>query len=511
VVAAPHRRALVYLLIGAALVLSGVAFLTGPGPQSASPGPAPARHALPAAEVVAELPPDGGPHFNRLVHEQSPYLLQHAANPVNWFPWGPEAFARARREDKPIFLSVGYSTCYWCHVMMRESFEDEQVAALLNEHFVAIKVDREQRPDVDKVYMQFTTYLTGQGGWPNSVWLTPDGRPWFAGTYFPPEDRPGMAGFKTVLLQLEETWRGRREEVEQHAEAWATLLKRLSAPERFRSNVPLGWDLVNGALDALRQDFDPRHGGFGGAPKFPPHGALRLLLHEFRRTREEGLLEMATGTLSAVAKGGIRDHLGGGFHRYATDDQWRVPHFEKMLYDNALLVRAFVDAYLLTGEDLYRRAAAETCDWVLREMTDEGSGFHSAVDAESEGREGKFYLWTMEETLEVLGPEVGELFCRAYGVKRGGNFHHEATERRSGASILFMEKAPGELSAEEDIPRAELRERLDDARARLRRRRASRERPHVDDKVLADWNGLMIGSLAHAGRHLNEPAYTAAA
>jgi uncharacterized protein YyaL (SSP411 family) len=466
---------------------------------------------LPSPEEIAKLAPDGGPEFNRLIHERSPYLLQHARNPVDWYPWGEEAFGRARREDKTVFLSIGYSTCHWCHVMERESFEREDVAALLNQDFVAIKVDREERPDIDEIYMLATQLLTGTGGWPNSLWLTPDGRPWFAGTYFPPEDHPGRPGFMTVLRHLAHFWRTRRDDVEAQADQLADAVRRASSAPPAEGASELNRGLVQEAIRQLRDAFDPRFGGFGGAPKFPPHNALSLLLHEYQRTRDSGLLEVITRTLDAMARGGIRDHVGGGFHRYATDAEWFLPHFEKMLYDNALLSRAYVDAYSLTGSDEYRRAALGTYEWVLQDMTDEAGGFYSALDADSEGQEGRFYVWTRAGILDVLGPDDGDLFCRIYHVEDAGNFADEATGRRHPSNILHLSRPLEQTAKALGVPEEDLTSRLAAARDRLLERRSRRVWPHLDDKVLASWNGLMIGSLAHAGRCLDEPRYTEAA
>ena len=471
-----------------------------------------ARAALPSAEEIAKLPPDGGDEFNRLIHQKSPYLLQHARNPVNWFSWGEEAFARARAEGKPVFLSVGYSTCYWCHVMERESFERDDVAAILNEHFIAIKVDREERPDVDDIYMTATHLMTGSGGWPNSVWMTPDGRPFFAGTYFPREDAGGRTGFKTILNALAEAWETRRDDVEAQADRISDAM-RASAD----SMLPPGGTgepdltLVERAISELRLNFDTEWGGFGSAPKFPPHMSLRLLLYQYERTGRDGDLALATDTLDAMARGGIRDHVGGGFHRYSTDRQWLVPHFEKMLYDNAQLLRAYVDAYRLTGDEAYRRVADEICGWVLREMQRPGGGFYSALDAESEGEEGKFYVWTRDEIVDALGEGEGDLFARVYGVTAKGNFLDARSGKRTGANVLHLPERPADVAQEESVSVDQLRERLDAARTSLLARRAQRARPHLDDKVLAAWNGLMIGALAHAGRHLETPRYTAAA
>lgn len=457
------------------------------------------------------LPPDGGPDSNRLIHEKSPYLLQHARNPVDWYPWGEEAFARAREEDKPIFLSVGYSTCHWCHVMERESFEKEDVAEVLNANFIPIKVDREERPDIDETYMNATQLLTGGGGWPNSVWLTPGGKPWYAGTYFPPEDRFGRPGFKTLLKRLAEIWKTRRQEVEEQADRLSETMAKASSGVDGTGDGELSHDLIENALRVLRDSFDPRMGGFGGAPKFPPHSSLCLLIHQFRRTQDQSILEMVTRTLDAMSLGGIHDHIGGGFHRYSTDAQWFLPHFEKMLYDNAQLSRAYVDAYLLTRDEEYRRYAEDVYSWVLRDMTGPEGGFYSALDADSEGEEGKFYLWSRAEILEVLGEEEGELFCRVYGVEEDGNFRDETTGTRPGTSILYLQRSIDLNARAEGIPEEELRSRLEGARRKLLERRNERIWPRLDDKILTGWNGLMVESLAYAGRHLRNPEYTPAA
>ena len=453
------------------------------------------------ADQIAKLPPDGGAEFNRLIHESSPYLLQHASNPVDWYPWGPEALAKAKEQDKPIFLSVGYSACRWCHVMERESFSRTDVADILNKHYIAIKVDREERPDVDKVYMLATQMLTGSGGWPNSLWLTPDGKPWHAGTYFPREDSVNRRGFKTVLTQLAETWRNRRKDVDAQAESVAAHMRKYASATQAKSASKLDYELLSAATEQLSRSFDSRHGGFGGAPKFPPHDTLALLFHEYRRTKDKALLQMATATLDAMALGGIHDHLGGGFHRYSTDEKWFLPHFEKMLYDNAQLARAYVDAYLFTGNDRYKQVAAGVYECVLREMTDEDGAFHSAFDAESEGEEGKFYLWRRKEILDILGAEQGQVFCNVYGVEDEGNFRDEASGDKPGTNILHLR---------EPIP-IELSERLLANRGELLARRNLRIWPHLDDKVLTSWNALMIASMAYGGQHLKEPRYTASA
>jgi hypothetical protein len=467
---------------------------------------------LPQVEEIAKLPPDGGSEFNRLIHEKSPYLLQHARNPVDWYPWGEEAFEKARKEDKPIFLSVGYSTCHWCHVMEEDSFDHREVADILNRYYISIKVDREERPDIDEIYMNATQLITNKGGgWPNSVWLLPDKRPWYAGTFFPREDIQGQPGFKTVLLGLAEFWRHRRQEVIKQAGQLTEVLKRISDVKHLERTGEPSRELVSAAIAAMEEAFDEEHGGFGNAPKFPPHSSLSLLFYEYRRTEDARLLHMATRTLDAIAKGGIHDHIGGGFHRYSTDSRWLLPHFEKMLYDNTQLARSFVDGFLATGNRDYREAAADIFGWISREMKDKRGGFYSALDADSEGVEGKYYFWTHDEVVAVLGEREGELLCRAYNVKPEGNFREEATGKARGSNILHRTRSFRELADEEGIPEDEFRSRLADARHKLLQRRNMRVRPHLDDKVLTDWNGLLIGSLAYAGKSLGESSYIKAA
>ena len=484
-------------------------------------------------------------YTNSLIREKSPYLLQHAHNPVDWRPWGPEALDKARREDKCIFLSIGYSTCHWCHVMETESFEDPAVAVVLNEHFVPVKVDREERPDLDEIYMAATQLFTGRGGWPNSLWLLPDGRPWYAGTYFPPEDRGGLPGFKRLLGQLASFWRDRRADVERQAEELAQSMKAISLTGESAAAGRFDRAVVDRAIDQMRGDFDSIHGGFGSAPKFPPHAALRLMLHELNMGQApspagvgqappsasvvqapspansgpqarpaaphaDELLSMLTATLDAIARGGIRDHLGGGFHRYATDERWFVPHFEKMLYDNAQLAWAYARAWQITGEPAFRRAATDACDWLLRDMTDPDGAFYSALDADSEGVEGKFYVWTRKEIVDVLGPDEADLFCRVYGIEENGNFRDETVGRFSGANIAYLRASLASLAKAEQF-KEDWPVRLEAARRKLLEARNRRVPPHRDDKVLADWNGLMIGALACAGKMFQEPRYVQAA
>ncbi|UCF81673.1 MAG: DUF255 domain-containing protein [Acidobacteriota bacterium] len=452
---------------------------------------------------------------NHLIHEKSPYLLQHAYNPVDWHPWGEEAFEKARKEDKPVFLSVGYSACHWCHVMERESFENEEVAKILNEHFVSVKVDREERPDVDNLYMAAVQMMTRSGGWPMTVVMTPDGKPFFGGTYFPPDDRAGRRGFKSIMLELAEAWRNNRDEVAAVAERTAAALKQRLTPDEsgadeggeMRGEAVLDSTLVGDIVDGLARRFDPRNGGFGSRPKFPPHNFFPVLFSEYRRTREKETLEMATLTLDAMALGGIHDHLGGGFHRYSTDSHWLVPHFEKMLYDNAQLLRAYAEGWSVTKNGRYRGAARGIVAWLDREMTHEEGGFYSTLDADSEGEEGKYYVWDYDEILKILGEEEGKFFAKIYNAEPAGNFREEAAGEDTGRNILHLTEGPDEAAARLGTEPKELEARLAEAREKLLERRATRVRPALDDKVLASWNALMIGALAHAGKTFDEPGY----
>jgi uncharacterized protein YyaL (SSP411 family) len=440
---------------------------------------------------------------NRLAGETSPYLLQHAHNPVDWWPWGDAAFAKARREGKPVFLSIGYSSCHWCHVMEKESFENASVADLLNEHFVSIKVDREERPDVDDVYMTAVQLTTGRGGWPLSAFLLPDGKPFFAGTYFPPEDRHGRAGFRTLLLRIAQAWGNERAALEESARRIADEVARAADPAAGRSAQPPGREalLLPGA--ALARAFDAQHGGFGVAPKFPPHLALEWLLSR-GASGDAAALAHAIGTLDGMALGGIRDHLGGGFHRYSTDAEWLLPHFEKMLTDNAQLLGVYARAFAVTGDPLYAEVARETGDYLLRDMRGTEGGFYAATDADSEGEEGKYFCWDPSQIREVLGTgDDAKDFCEWYEVREGGNFAEEATGHRTGASVLHLSKkissSPG---AEARL--APLRRKLLDARAK-------RIPPALDDKRVAGWNALAVSGFAVAARALGEPRYLDAA
>ncbi len=421
--------------------------------------------------------------MNRLAQETSPYLLQHADNPVDWYAWTDEAFERARAEGKPILLSVGYAACHWCHVMEHESFEDEETAALMNERFVCVKVDREERPDVDGLYMEAVVSMSGQGGWPMTVFLTPDGRPFWGGTYFPPEPRLGLPSFRQVLLAIDETYRTRRDDLERQAEELVGLLRK--AAERDPSPDPLTTSLLTGAVSTLERQFDPVHGGFGGAPKFPPSATLELLL----RLEGDGALSMARKTLDRMAAGGMYDQLGGGFHRYSVDAIWLVPHFEKMLYDNALLASVYLHAWAMTGDGGYRRVVEETLDYLVRDMRLPEGGFASAQDADTLGEEGLTYIWTPDEIEAVLAPEDAANAIQRFGVTPGGNFE--------GRNILFVSDPSVELSPE--------------ARAALLAARARRPQPLRDDKALAGWNGLALAAFAEAARRLERHDYLVAA
>jgi uncharacterized protein YyaL (SSP411 family) len=438
---------------------------------------------------------------NKLAHETSPYLLQHRNNPVDWHPWGLEALQRSKNEGKPIFLSIGYSACHWCHVMEHESFENEAIAKLMNEHFVNIKVDREERPDLDHIYMSAVQLLTGRGGWPMSVFLTPDLQPFYGGTYWPPSSRMGMPGFDQVLLAVADAWKNRKAQAMEHA---AELTENIAAYGALpQSKEPLSGDWLQKAGAALERQFDFGHGGFGGAPKFPHPMDLQVLLRVWAKTKRQGVLDMVKTTLDKMAGGGIYDQLGGGFHRYSVDERWLVPHFEKMLYDNALLTTAYVEAYQATKNADYARIARETCDYVLRDLTDPSGGFYSTEDADSEGEEGKFYVWTPAEIEAVLGSEQAERFCYAYDVSESGNFE--------GHNILNLPKSLELIAQIKKRELKELRAELDGGRQKLLAVRDKRIRPGLDDKVLVAWNGLMIDALARAAGALGEPRYLDAA
>ena len=434
---------------------------------------------------------------NRLANETSPYLLQHKDNPVDWYPWGEEALERAREEDKPILLSVGYSACHWCHVMERESFEDEATALMMNEHFVNIKVDREERPDIDSIYMSAVQALTRGGGWPMTVFLTPDGAPFYGGTYFPPVPDRGLPSFQQVLLSLADAYENRRDEVFRSAESVREYLRAATGAALPKSAV--GPEILDRAAGSLLSEMDRRFGGFGGAPKFPQAMNLEVLLRHYHRTGDRDALSGVEVTLRAMANGGIYDQLGGGFARYSVDQYWLVPHFEKMLYDNALLSRLYLETYQATRDPFYRRIAEETLDYVLRDMTSPEGGFYSAEDADSEGEEGKFYVWTPEEIRSVLEEDDATLAERYWDVTARGNFE--------GKNILHVPRPPEAVASEFGISPEELWERIVDIRSRLLAAREERIRPGRDEKILAAWNGLMLRSFALAARVLNREDY----
>jgi uncharacterized protein YyaL (SSP411 family) len=447
---------------------------------------------------------------NRLAREKSPYLLQHARNPVDWFAWGDEAFARARAENKPIFLSIGYSTCHWCHVMERESFEDEKMAAFLNDHFVSIKVDREERPDVDKIYMTFVQATTGGGGWPLNLFLTPDLKPFFGGTYFPPDHRQGRPGFLQLLHQIAGLWREHQGEL---ADSASEIQARLAAAATGSagSNLLLTVDVLRHAATVFKSAYDPRHGGFGGAPKFPQPSVPLLLLRCARRFRDDEAVRMVLHTCERMAAGGIYDQLGGGFARYAVDAEWLVPHFEKMLYDNAQLAQLYLDAHLVStartpdagAEIPFADVTRDILDYVLRDMTHPDGGFYSAEDADSEGHEGKFYCWTKDELSRLLTAEELNVVVRRFGITENGNFvDHSHPHPLPGQNVLSLVDA-NLTGAGKHLLMA--------AKAKMLAARRRRIRPHLDDKILASWNGLMLGAMARAGVVLGEDKYRAAA
>jgi len=439
---------------------------------------------------------------NRLVHETSPYLLQHAYNPVNWFPWGPEALALARTQNRPILLSIGYSACHWCHVMERESFENDSIAALMNRHFVCVKVDREERPDLDEIYMQATVRLNrGQGGWPMTVFLTPEQQPFFAGTYFPPDDRWGRPGFPAVLKKIAEVWERDSGDLRTQAQE---LTDRLKQESQAAFPMTVSETVLTEAVREFSEEFDARYGGFGSAPKFPPAAGLSLLLRCYRRSGDPTVLQMVTKTLDAMAAGGIYDHIGGGFARYSTDERWLVPHFEKMLYDNALLTRSYLEAFQVTGKSAYRAIVQEVLDYVLREMTGEAGGFYSSTDADSEGVEGKFFVWTPAQVRAVLPNEDdAKRFCACYDITEQGNWEHQSIPNR----LRPIEEVARDLQ----ISTEALRNTVDRCRPLLYRARAQRQPPGLDDKVITAWNGMMLGTLAESGRVLGVPRYIDAA
>jgi len=441
-------------------------------------------------------------HSNRLADEKSPYLLQHAHNPVNWFPWGDEAFAAARAKDLPIFLSVGYSTCHWCHVMERESFEAESTAAFLNEHFVSIKVDREERPDIDKIYMSFVQGTTGSGGWPLNAFLTPALEPFYGGTYFPPESRYGRPSFLEVLKKVAELWKTRRQDIQESSKDITSRLRSMAEYEAHNA-YPAGERELHGAGETFLHEYDPQHGGFGGAPKFPRPSVPLYLLRYARRFNDAHATQAVLHTCKAMASGGMADQLGGGFARYSVDEKWLVPHFEKMLYDQAQLVNLYLEAFVVSGESVHAKVARDTLHYVLRDMTHPEGGFFSAEDADSEGHEGKFYCWTREDLERALSPLEYKVALRHYGITEAGNFvdhsHPQPLLKQNVLSIVDAKLSDAESEA------------LETARRKLFELRKHRVRPHLDDKVLASWNGMMLSAMARAYAVLGEREFLRAA
>lgn len=455
---------------------------------------------------------------NRLINEKSPYLLQHAHNPVDWYPWGEEAFNKARTEDRPIFLSIGYSTCHWCHVMEKESFSNTEIAKILNENFISIKVDREERPDIDAIYMKAVQLMTGSGGWPLTVVLNHGLEPFFAGTYFPPDDRWGRPGLKKVLLAIANSWDSERDAINRSGESITEQMKIYSKISEVEP-VLLGEDVLHNAYQLFESDFDKEHGGFGSAPKFPMGHSMSFLLRYYKRTDKKQSLEIVEKTLSEIASGGIFDHLEGGFHRYSTDAHWHVPHFEKMLYDQALLSRAYVEAYQVTHKDEYRGVGQKVLDYVLDVLRDPKGAFYSAQDADSaedprrpeEKSEGAYYVWTQDEIVDILGPEAAEIFNYYYGVKREGNVLSDPHGVFIKKNILYVEQNASKVAQKFKKSDREIALVLNEARRKLKAARAQRPEPYLDDKILTDWNGLVISSLAYASAVFDDERYLNAA
>jgi hypothetical protein len=438
---------------------------------------------------------------NHLIHETSPYLLQHAHNPVDWYPWGEEAFAKARTENKPVLLSIGYSACHWCHVMAHESFEDEEIAQLMNDNFVNIKVDREERPDLDQIYMSAVQMMTQHGGWPMTVFLTPEAVPFYGGTYFPPQDRYNMPGFPRVLISVAEAYKDRQQDIAETGTSLLNELRRLS--QSGGADHPIEKELLDAAYAGIVRSYDSTNGGFGGAPKFPPAMTLEFLLRTYARTGNPEALQIITRTCRKMADGGIYDQLGGGFHRYSTDARWLVPHFEKMLYDNALLSRLYLHHFQVTQSASSRSTAEGVLDYVLREMTDAGGGFYSTQDADSEGHEGKFFVWDINEIRSTLGDTAAALFCDYYNITEQGNFE--------GKNIANVTRTIEDVAVANRLSVEELAELLANSRRVLFELREKRVKPDRDEKIITAWNGLMLASFAEAGVILNRPDYTAAA
>lgn len=445
---------------------------------------------------------------NRLIKEKSPYLLQHAYNPVDWYPWGEEAFEKARKENKPVFLSIGYSTCHWCHMMAHESFEDEEVAGLMNEAFVSIKVDREERPDIDNIYMTVCQIILGRGGWPLNIIMTPGKKPFFAGTYIPKNTRFNQIGMLELVPRIKEIWEQQHEEVLDSAEKITSTIQEMI---KESSGEGLGEEVIEEVYEELLSSFDTEYGGFSGAPKFPTPHKISFLLRYWRRSRNPEALHMAEYTLDKMRRGGIYDHLGSGFHRYSTDSMWLLPHFEKMLYDQALTAIAYTEAYQVTGKDLYKETAEGILDYVLRDLTSPEGGFYCGEDADVEREEGKYYLWTLEEIRSILDPEDSELIIKMFNLREEGNFEEEIRGRETGTNLFYMARSPGSLAAKMKIPVEEVEKKVKAAREKLLKARYERKRPSLDDKILTDWNGLMIAAFAKGYQVFGEQRYLKAA
>jgi len=447
-------------------------------------------------------------HYNRLKLEKSPYLLQHADNPVDWYAWGPEAFEKARKENKPIFLSIGYSTCHWCHVMAHESFENPEVARLMNEVFICIKVDREERQDIDNIYMRVCQMMTGSGGWPLTILMTPDKKPFFAGTYIPRESNHGRLGMLDLIPRIKEVWDAQHDEIIKSADQ---ITEKLNMIAQSSSGSELDKSTLKAAYEQLNGKYSEQYGGFGNAPKFPSPQNLLFLLRYWQSTNDEKALRMVVKTLQSMQNGGIYDHIGFGFHRYSTDSHWLVPHFEKMLYDQAMLAMAYIEAYQVTGIKEFAETAKEIFTYVLRDMTDKEGGFYSAEDADSEGVEGKFYVWTEDEIRQIQKGDEADLIINVYSIDKIGNFRDEATGENTGANILHLDKSLTEVAFKNKESVDGLKERVGVARQKLFAARDKRVHPHKDDKILTDWNGLMIAALAKGAQAFNEPKYAEAA
>jgi len=445
---------------------------------------------------------------NKLINEKSPYLLQHAYNPVDWYPWGEEAFSKALKENKPIFLSIGYSTCHWCHVMEHESFEDSTVADLMNQTFISIKVDREEQPDIDNIYMTVCQMMTGHGGWPLTIIMTPEKKPFFAGTYFPKETRFGRIGLIELIGKVEDAWKNKRSEIENSAERITQVIQGM---DDEIGNVEIGNKEMESAFNHLLERFDNKHGGFGDSPKFPSPHNLSFLLRYWKRTGNEKALFMVEKTLTEMRKGGVYDQIGFGFHRYSTDNEWLLPHFEKMLYDQALLSNAYIEAFQATHNNEFAKTAGQIFQYVLRDMTSPEGGFYSAEDADSDGEEGKFYVWSVDEIKNILDDESANFFVEVYNFEESGNFIEETTKSKTGNNIPHLRKSYKELASKFSLSENELDSKIENIREQLFDFREKRIHPYKDDKILTDWNGLMIASLAKGARVLNNKEYEDAA